>query len=217
MMADNKLQKKSKTVYKKLAAKYPDADIELDYSNPLELLVATMLSAQCTDKKVNQVTKELFAKYKRPEDYLEVPPEELEQDIRPTGFYRQKTKSLRGVMQALVDDYDGCVPEDLASMTALPGIGRKTANVILGNAFGVPGIAVDTHVKRVANRIGLTTNSNPDKIEKDLMRLYPEAEWVNLSHVLIFHGRYTCKSRKPMCEECPVTEHCNFFAEQVRE
>lgn len=210
-MGTKKLHDKAEKVYSTLAAEYPDATIELNFSNPLELLVATVLSAQCTDKKVNQVTDTLFRKYKRPEDYLKVDAEELEQDIRATGFYRQKTKSLRGIMQALTEHYAGKLPRDLESMTALPGIGRKTANVVLGNAYGVPGIAVDTHVKRVSNRIGLTTNTNPEKIERDLMNLFAQADWVQLSHVFIFHGRYKCKARTPACDTCPITGECDFF------
>ncbi len=213
-MPDNPLRQKAQRVYDALAAKYPEARIELNYNNPLELLVATLLSAQCTDKKVNQVTAELFAKYHTPQDYLRVPADELEADIHPTGFFRQKAKSLRAIMQRLIDQFNGQVPQAMEQLTALPGIGRKTANVIRGNAFQQPGIAVDTHVKRISNRIGLSARTDPDKIEQNLMQLYPEKLWISINHIFIFHGRYTCISRKPKCEQCPITADCDFFQAQ---
>ena len=206
---------REKTIYATLEKMYPDAQCELNYTTPLELLVATVLSAQCTDVRVNQVTESLFRKYRLPRDYTRAPAEELEEDIRSTGFFRQKTKSLRAIMRTLIDQYDGEVPGTLEALTALPGIGRKTANVILGNAFDIPGITVDTHVKRVSNRLGLTDNVNPDKIEQDLMKRFPEEQWTQLSHLLIFHGRYTCKARKPQCEECRLQQECRDYAENA--
>jgi endonuclease-3 len=212
-MNKTSLAEKARTAAEKLSVKYPHADIELKFSNPLELLVATVLSAQCTDIRVNQVTAKLFHKYHSPEDYLEVPEEELQQDIRSAGFFKQKTKSIRGIMQALLARHNGEVPASLAELTALPGVGRKTANVILGNAFETPGMVVDTHVRRVSQRIGLTKHNDPEKIEQDLMRLFPRQDWTRLSHVLIFHGRYTCAARKPKCAQCPLTGCCNYFAQ----
>jgi endonuclease-3 len=205
------IKKKAGTVYKHLKKAHPEARIELKYSNPLELLVATILSAQCTDVRINQVTEKLFKKYKKPKDYLSKPAEELEEDIRSTGFFRQKAKSLRGVMEALHAEHKGKVPGEMDALTRLPGVGRKTANIILGNAFGIPGIAVDTHVGRVSQRIGLTSQKNPDKIEADLVELFPEKEWTQLSHTFIFQGRYTCKAKKPLCEKCSVIDYCNYY------
>ncbi|OPZ30778.1 MAG: Ultraviolet N-glycosylase/AP lyase [Lentisphaerae bacterium ADurb.BinA184] len=190
---------------------HPGARIELDFANPLELTVATVLSAQCTDVRVNQVTKALFRKYRCPADYLAVPAEELEADIRPTGFFRQKAKSLRGIMQGLIGRHGGEVPRTMEELTALPGIGRKTANVILGNAFGQrSGVVVDTHVGRVAQRLGLTRAADPVKIEQDLMRRFPDADWILLSHRFIFHGRYICKARRPECGRCELAGPCPF-------
>lgn len=202
---------KADRIFERLRDMYPDARIELTFSNALELTVATVLSAQCTDKKVNEVTATLFRKYHTPKDYLNVTEEELQADIKPTGFYKQKARSLRAIMRALVDIYDNEVPADIESLTALPGIGRKTANVILGNAFGIPGIVVDTHVKRVSARLGLTRNSAPEKIEQDLMAVVPRQDWTKASHLLIFHGRYTCKARSPLCDQCPLTSLCDFY------
>ncbi len=202
-------------IYEKLVKRYPDAACALHFSSPLELLVATVLSAQCTDKRVNEVTAKLFQKYREPQDYLDASAEELEADIRSTGFFRQKTKSLRGIMAALIEKYGGEVPQNMEDLTQLPGIGRKTANVVLGDAFDVPGIAVDTHVSRVSQRIGLSDQKNADKIEQDLMKLYSEDRWIKLSHLLIFHGRYTCKSQKPLCSQCPVANMCNYYQEQA--
>ncbi|MFW5996613.1 MAG: endonuclease III [Verrucomicrobiota bacterium] len=211
-MSPKKLENKAHEIYQRLAGKYPHATIELNYSNPLELTVATILSAQCTDKKVNKITPYLFQKYQSPADYLKVPRSELEDDIRPLGFYRRKSESLQKLMEELRKNHNSKIPQDIDSLTALPGIGRKTANIILGNAFGIPGIAVDTHVKRVSNRLGLSTEKTPEKIEQDLMELYPtKSIWTDLSHLLVFHGRYTCKAAKPACRECPVTDLCNYY------
>ena len=196
-------------VVARLKAEYPDARTELDWSNPLELLVATILSAQTTDVQVNRVTQGLFAKYRTAEDYADAAPGELEQDIRPTGFYRNKARSLRGMARALVDEHAGEVPRTMQELVALPGVGRKTANVVLGNAFGVDeGIVVDTHVRRVSGRLGLPESHDPAKIEEDLMQIVPREEWTVFSHLLIFHGRRTCKARKPDCPNCVLNDIC---------
>ena len=193
----------------RLKREYPDADTELDWTNPLELLVATMLSAQTTDVRVNQVTKELFRKYRSAADYAGADPGELEEDIRPTGFYRNKARALRGMARALIEEHGGEVPRTMAKLVALPGVGRKTANVVLGNAFGVDeGIVVDTHVRRVSSRLGLTTSQDPEKIEQDLTAVVPKEEWTIFSHLLIFHGRQVCKARKPECPRCVLNDIC---------
>jgi len=192
-----------------LKAEFPDARTELDWSNPLELLVATILSAQTTDVQVNQVTESLFTKYRTAEDYADSIPDELEDDIRPTGFYRNKARSLRAMARALVEEYGGEVPRTMSDLVALPGVGRKTANVVLGNAFGTnEGIVVDTHVRRVSGRLGLTESQDPVKIEQELMRLIPEEDWTIFSHLLILHGRRTCKARKPDCPNCVLNDIC---------
>jgi endonuclease III len=196
-------------VVTRLKVEYPDARTELDWKNPLELLVATMLSAQTTDVQVNRVTQSLFAKYRTAEDYAHADPSELEEDIRPTGFYRNKARSLRNMAGALVEEHEGEVPGTMQELVALPGVGRKTANVVLGNAFGVDeGIVVDTHVRRVSGRLGLTENKDPVKIEQDLMKVVPEEDWTVFSHLLILHGRRTCKARKPDCPNCILNDIC---------
>jgi endonuclease III len=193
----------------RLKGEYPDARTELEWSNPLELLVATILSAQTTDVQVNRVTEDLFAKYRRAEDYADAAPEALAEDIRPTGFYRNKARSLQGMARALVEVHGGEVPRTMTELVALPGVGRKTANVVLGNAFGTnEGIVVDTHVRRVSGRLGLTRNQNPVKIEQDLMGSVPEEDWTIFSHLLILHGRRTCKARKPDCPNCILNDIC---------
>jgi len=192
-----------------LKAEYPDARTELNWTNPLELLVATILSAQTTDVRVNQVTETLFAKYRTAEDYADSALDELEEDIRPTGFYRNKARSLRGMASALVEEHGGEVPHTMAELVALPGVGRKTANVVLGNAFDTnEGVVVDTHVRRVSNRLGLTQSQDPVKIEQDLMKLVPEEDWTIFSHLLILHGRRVCKARKPDCPNCVLNDIC---------
>ena len=192
-----------------MKAEYPDARTELDWSNPLELLVATILSAQTTDVQVNRVTESLFAKYRTAEDYADSNPEELEEDIRPTGFYRNKARSLRGMANALVEKHAGEVPRTMSELVALPGVGRKTANVVLGNAFGTnEGIVVDTHVRRVSGRLGLTESSDPVTIEQELMEVVPEEDRTIFSHLLILHGRRTCKARKPDCPNCILNDIC---------
>jgi endonuclease-3 len=196
-------------VVARLKAEFPDARTELDWKNPLELLVATMLSAQTTDVQVNRVTQTLFAKYRTAEDYAHADPTELEEDIRPTGFYRNKARSLRNMADVLVDEHGGEVPSTMQQLVALPGVGRKTANVVLGNAFGVDeGIVVDTHVRRVSGRLGLTENKDPVKIEQDLMKVVPQEDWTVFSHLLILHGRRTCKARKPDCPNCILNDIC---------
>ena len=193
----------------RLKAQFPDAQTELDWTNPLELLVATILSAQTTDVRVNAVTQTLFDKYRTAADYAEADPAELEQDIRPTGFYRNKARSLQGMARALVEEHGGEVPRTMPELVALPGVGRKTANVVLGNAFGVDeGIVVDTHVRRVSNRLGLTDEQDPEKIERDLMAVVPKEDWTVFSHLMIFHGRRICKARKPDCPSCPLNDIC---------
>jgi endonuclease-3 len=193
----------------RLKGEYPDATTELNWSNPLELLVATMLSAQTTDVRVNQVTKELFEKYRAAEEYAGAVPAQLERDIRPTGFYRNKARSLQGMARALLERHGGEVPRTMAELVALPGVGRKTANVVLGNAFGVDeGIVVDTHVRRVSTRLGLTEESDPEKIEQDLLQVVPKEEWTVFSHLLILHGRRVCKARKPDCPDCVLNDVC---------
>jgi len=189
---------------------YPHARCSLNHSNPLELLVATILSAQCTDERVNIVTRDLFKKYRKADDYARVKQEALEKDIQSTGFYRNKTKSIRAMAQALVDQHAGKVPDTMDELTALAGVGRKTANVVLGNAFDKNvGVVVDTHVTRVANRLALTSHKvDAVKIEQDLMKIVPQDQWTLFSHLLIHHGREICQARKPKCEICPLLPHC---------
>ena len=198
-----------------LSKEIPDSKIALKFSNPFELLIATILSAQCTDVKVNQVTADLFKKYRSVKDYAEVNLTELEEDIRPTGFYRNKAKSIQKCCRELVARFDGKVPRTLEELVTLPGVGRKTANVILGNAFGVPGIAVDTHVQRVSRRIGLTKNEDPVKIEFDLMKIVPQEEWTHFSNLLIWHGRRTCIAKKPLCDACPIRKLCDYGSKKT--
>ena len=193
----------------RLKSEYPDATTALDWNDPLELLVATILSAQTTDVRVNAVTPTLFAKYPTAADYAGADPAELEEDIRPTGFFRNKAKSLRGMAGALVEDHGGEVPRTMDELVALPGVGRKTANVVLGNAFGIDeGVVVDTHVRRVSNRLGFTAHNDPEKIEKDLVQTVPRRDWTVFSHLLILHGRSVCKARKPACSDCVVNDLC---------
>ncbi|MCE9586972.1 MAG: endonuclease III [Verrucomicrobia bacterium] len=188
---------------------YPDAHCELDFKNPLELLVATILSAQCTDVRVNIVTKALFKRCKVAKDYAVIPQEELEEIVRSTGFYRNKAKSLRGMGAALVERHAGKVPSTMEELSAIPGAGRKTANVVLGNAFHInEGVVVDTHVGRLSLRLGLTKNTNPVKVEQDLMELFLQDSWTDLSHWLIWHGRRRCKARNPDCKECELRSLC---------
>ena len=210
MKKQEELRNRVKKIIRILSKEIPDSTIALKSSNPLELLIATILSAQCTDVKVNQVTLDLFKKYRTAKDYAESNLGTLEEEIRPTGFYRNKAKSLQKCCQELVRRFGGEVPKTLDDLVTLPGVGRKTANVILGNAFGIPGIAVDTHVHRVSRRIGLTENDNPVKIEFDLMEIVPKEEWAHFSNLLIWHGRRTCVARKPLCGICPIRKECDY-------
>jgi endonuclease-3 len=199
---------RARSIVERLNDAYP-ARIELEFENPLQLAVATILSAQCTDARVNEVTRGLFEKYRTVEDYAEADPDEFQEEIRSTGFFRNKTRSILGFARALVEDHDGRVPDRMEELVKLPGIGRKTANVILGSGFGrAEGIVVDTHVKRVVRRLGLTAETNPEKIEADLMELVPRAEWTDFGLRAIQHGRYTCTARKPKCGECPLEDLC---------
>ncbi len=188
----------------------PNSHVELHFHNPWQLLVATILSAQCTDQRVNQVTPALFRRYVTPADFAKAAPAELEALIKPTGFYKSKAKHLIASGKILTEKYAQTVPSAMETLTALPGVGRKTANVILGNAFGKPAIVVDTHVKRVAGRLGLTGATDPDKIEADLQHLLPPAEWTAGSQQLLLHGRYTCLARKPRCGDCPIYRDCHW-------
>lgn len=192
----------------RLAAAHPDATIALRSRSELELLVAVMLSAQTTDVNVNRVTEKLFRKYRRPEDYLVVPPEELERDIFATGFFRQKAKALRGTMRMLVEDFDGRVPRQIDELVKLPGVARKTANVVAAELGDPQGIVVDTHVRRLSQRLRLTRQEDPVKIERDLIRLVPREDWGRFPHLLIWHGRRVCIARLPLCEECVLTDLC---------
>jgi endonuclease-3 len=188
---------------------YPDARSSLNFTNPLELLIATQLSAQCTDERVNIVTADLFKKYRSVEDYATVSQEELEQDIRSTGFYRNKAKNIRAASQRIITNYGAEVPRTMEDLLTLPGVARKTANVVLGNAFGiVVGFVVDTHIGRLARRFGWTTNDDPVKVEQDLMKLIPQQDWLDLSHLMIYHGRAICLARKPQCGKCTLAKLC---------
>jgi endonuclease-3 len=209
-MAHKLTKQRIQRIVKILSRTYPDVKTALRHRNPVELLVATILSAQCTDERVNQVTTTLFKKLRTAKDFAEVPLSALEEMIRPTGFYRNKAKSIKACCVALVQRHGGKVPDNMEALVQLPGIGRKTANVILGSAFGIPGIVVDTHVKRASQRIGLTTESDPVKIEFDLMPLIPKKDWIAFSHQMIWHGRALCKARKPKCPECPLLALCDY-------
>jgi endonuclease-3 len=203
------LSKRTQDILRQLKTAYPGARCELNYSNPLQLLVATILSAQCTDKRVNLVAQTLFQKYRTARDFAQAPAGVLEEDIRSTGFYRNKAKSIRAACRTLEDKHGGEVPRDMAELVALDGVGRKTANVVLGNAFGLAqGIVVDTHVARLVGRLGLSRNTAPEKIEADLQKLVPPAEWTLASHLLIWHGRRRCGARRPDCAGCEVRSLC---------
>jgi len=210
-MRESKTDRKKRTeqIIKLLKQAHPDAHCALNHSNAFELLIATILSAQCTDERVNIVTADLFRKYRKPEDYLKVPATELQQDIRTTGFFRNKTKSIQGACKVLIEEFGGEVPQTMAELLRLPGAARKTANVVLGVAFGIAeGVVVDTHVSRLSQRLRLTKQKEAGKIERDLMELVPRKDWIIFSHLLIFHGRRICKARRPLCEECVVEKLC---------
>jgi endonuclease-3 len=212
---DSLLAERAPLVIRRLKKAYPNATVALNFTNPLECLVATILSAQCTDALVNQVTVKLFAKYPTAEDYLAVPEQELAMDIKSTGFFNQKTKSLRGAARMIVEEFDGEVPQTMDELVRLPGVARKTANIVQGNSYPerhrrdrAAGIAVDTHVRRVSQRLGFTAESDPDRIEHDLMRVISKKDWFSFTYVLIDHGRQVCKAPTPRCEVCPVNDLC---------
>jgi endonuclease-3 len=203
------LKARTRKIVRLLKKAYPDAKCSLNHSNAFELLIATILSAQCTDARVNIVTQDLFRKYRKPEDYLKVSEKELQRDIRTTGFFRNKTKSIQGTAKVLTDQYGGKVPKTIEELLELPGVARKTANVVLGNAFGInSGVVVDTHVTRLSRRLGLTEQKTAEKIEIDLIALVPKKDWVIFSHLLIAHGRAICKARNPLCDQCVVEKLC---------
>jgi endonuclease-3 len=202
-------QARARKILDHLERAYPDARIALDFTTPLQLLIATILSAQCTDERVNRVTKDLFKKYKGPKDFANANVLELQNDIKSTGFFRMKTKSIMGCSKALLEKHGGAVPNNIEELIELPGVGRKTANVVLGQAFGiVSGVVVDTHVHRLAQRMGLTDEDTAEKIEEDLMKVFPRRDWVDVGSIFILHGRRTCIARKPKCLECSLNELC---------
>jgi endonuclease-3 len=210
-VGERKAERKARVeeIIRRLWEEYPDATTSLRHTSPYELLVATILSAQCTDERVNMVTPELFSRYPSPEDLAGARSEDVEEIIRSTGFYRQKTKSLLGMAESVMEDHDGVIPSTMKELVKLRGVGRKTANVVLGNAFGKDeGVVVDTHVKRLSGRLGLTRETTPEKIEPDLMALVPEASWTDLPHLFIFHGRAVCKAPTPLCGECVLADLC---------
>jgi endonuclease III len=211
--ASTALLRRARKINRELAELYPDAHCELDFTTPLELLVATILSAQCTDKRVNMVTPILFAKYPTAADYAAADRDEVEQIIQSTGFFRAKTTSIIGLGQALCERFGGEVPPRLKDLVTLPGVGRKTANVVLGNAFGIPGITVDTHFGRLSRRFGWTALEDPDKVEQEVGALFPRADWTMLSQRLIWHGRRVCHARRPACGACGVARLCPSFGE----
>jgi endonuclease-3 len=202
-------KQRTRKLIRLLKREYPEARCSLNHSSPLELLVATILSAQCTDERVNLVTADLFRKYRRAEDYARVAQSELEADIRSTGFFRNKARAIQGACRMIIEQYAGRVPETLEELLELPGVARKTANVVLGNAFNITsGIVVDTHVARLSQRLALTAHAQPERIERDLMELVPRGDWIIFSHLLIAHGRLVCKARTPLCAECLIEPLC---------
>lgn len=210
-MAAKKEKEHAKKIFDLLKMEYPEAKSALDFTNPLELLIATILSAQSTDARVNIVTKDLFKKYRSPENYLSVPDDELEKDIFSTGFYKQKAKSIKKCCQVLIENYGGKVPADFDELVKLPGVGRKTASVVAGNVFGIPAVAVDTHVIRLSNLLGFVSTKDPEKIEMKLKDLLPEDDWIKSSHWLATHGRRICIARRPKCLECVLGQLCPSF------
>jgi len=206
---EGELKKRTRDIIRRLKRAYPDAKTALNHSNPFELLIATILSAQSTDVRVNIVTADLFRKYKKPEDYLKVSAHELEKDIHSTGFFRNKTKSIQGTAKLLTEQYGGEVPHTMDELLELPGVARKTANVVLGNAFGIKaGVVVDTHVTRLSHRLALSQEKTAEKIEQDLIPIVPKKDWVIFPHLMIYHGRKICKARNPLCEECAIEKLC---------
>lgn len=209
-------KEKAEIILRELKSLYPDATCTLDYKTPLELLIATQLAAQCTDARVNIVTKELFKKYRNAEDYASADISELEQDIKSTGFFRNKAKNIKECCIKLLRDYGGTVPDNMEALLSLPGVGRKTANVILSTVFSKPGVIVDTHCTRLSNRLGLTKSQNPDIIERDIMKIIPKSEWANFSHYLVYHGRAICQARKPKCEICSIMPYCAYANKNIK-
>jgi endonuclease-3 len=206
---EGELKKRTRDIIRRLKRAYPDAKTSLNHSNPFELLIATILSAQSTDERVNIVTADLFRKYKKPEDYLKVSAHELEKDIHSTGFFRNKTKAIQGTAKLLIEQYGGEVPHTMDELLELPGVARKTANVVLGNAFGIKaGVVVDTHVTRLSHRLALSEEKTAEKIEQDLIPIVPKKDWVIFPHLMIYHGRKICKARNPLCEECAIEKLC---------
>lgn len=210
-MSENKKSKRAKQILRRLKKSYPRVEPALEYQSPFELLISTILSAQCTDKRVNMVTKILFKKYRKPEDYVIVSNSELEKDIFSTGFYRQKAKSIKNCCSVLIKKFNSNVPSDFDELIELPGVGRKTASVVAGNAFGIPAIAVDTHVIRLSNLLSFVETANPEAIEKRLKILFPKKDWVDSSHLLATHGRNICIARRPKCDECFLADLCPEF------
>ena len=205
-------EKRTAEITRRLKKAYPDAHCALNHTNPFELLIATILSAQCTDERVNIVTADLFRKYRGPEDFVKVSQQELERDIHSTGFFRNKAKNIKAASQRLIEVYGGEIPRTMEEILTLGGVARKTGNVVLGNAFGIAsGVVVDTHVSRLSQRLGLTEQKTPEKIERDLQDLVPKKDWVMFSHWLIFHGRRICQARKPKCRECVLADLCPSF------
>jgi len=209
-------KERAEMVLNELKKLYPDAECSLDHKNALELLVATQLAAQCTDARVNIVTKDLFKKYRTVEDYAGADLKELEEDIKPTGFFRNKAKNIKECCIKLIRDYGGEVPDTMEELLTLPGVGRKTANVILSVIFNKPGVIVDTHCSRLTRRLGFTDSDNPVEIEKDIMKLLPRKEWANFSHCMVFHGRAVCHARKPKCEICTILPYCDYGKKTVK-
>lgn len=209
-------RERAAAVYERLNALYPEATCSLSYRSPLQLLVATILAAQCTDARVNIVTQTLFNRFKTPQDYVEAPREELEEAIRPCGFFRQKAKSIVKTCRRIIDVYGGEVPRTMEELVTLDGVGRKTANCVLGQCFGVPSVIVDTHCIRLSNRLGFTKSMDPVIIERDLMKIWPRETWTSFSHCLVFHGRAVCHARKPRCVECSVIAFCPFGSRNAK-
>ncbi|MSZ48049.1 MAG: endonuclease III [Actinobacteria bacterium] len=211
MAGVSEIQKDARAIYRSLSKRYPNVRCELDFRNPLELMVAVVLSAQCTDKRINQITPALFKKYRRPIDYAKAPLAEIEEFIFSAGFFHSKARHLKGLGRKLVEDYNSVVPSTIEELITLPGVGRKTANVVLGHAFGIPGITVDTHFGRLSRRFEWTSSMDPVKVEHEVGELIPQKEWTNLSQRMIWHGRRVCHSRKPACGACPLAKLCPSF------
>ncbi len=205
------MKKDTKFIVEKLREMHGEPRCELNYTNAVELTIATVLSAQCTDERVNKVTKELFGRHRTFKEYLDVPAQELEEEIRPTGFFRNKAKSIRNIAREVIERFDGAVPDDIDLFATVKGIGRKSANMIVGLAYGRPAVIVDTHAMRVSRRIGLTANTDAEKIEADLRKIVPQSMWTDFSLLIILHGRYICKARGPECERCLLKEICDYW------